>query len=141
MLAYARGPVIPRSSAGIQTLDAGGRGQSTLIIKLQAHNPPARGSVEADFVGASAFTGACHKNRAVYSSKDQSTGADDAPDHAKKEPWWASPPKPGQDESELEWGWLVIYSEGEPRFEFIKERPSDEQIRQRKGCRVTLGSE
>jgi len=56
----------------------------------------------------------------------------------QKEPWWAAPPQPGQDESELEW---VIYSEGEPRFEFIKERPSDEQIRQRKGCRVTLGSD
>ncbi len=41
----------------------------------------------------------------------------------QKEPWWASPPKPGQDESELEWGWLVIYSEGEPRFEFIKGTP------------------
>ena len=31
-----------------------------------------------------------------------------------KEPWWAMPPKPGQDEFELEWGWLVHYSEGEP---------------------------
>jgi hypothetical protein len=35
----------------------------------------------------------------------------------------------------------VIYSEGEPRFEFVKERPTDEQIRHRKGCRVTLGSD
>ncbi|EJL04073.1 MULTISPECIES: hypothetical protein [Pseudomonas] len=59
----------------------------------------------------------------------------------QKEPWWASPPRPGQDESELEWGWLVVYSEGEPRFEFVRERPTDEQIRRRKGCRVTLGSE
>jgi hypothetical protein len=47
------------------------------------------------------------------------------------------PPKPGQDESELEWGWLVHYNEGEPRFEFIKERPSDSQIRNRKSCRTT----
>ena len=36
-----------------------------------------------------------------------------------KEPWWARPPEPGQDELKLEWGWLVHYSEGEPRFEFI----------------------
>jgi hypothetical protein len=47
------------------------------------------------------------------------------------------PPKPGQDESELEWGWLVHYNEGEPRFEFIKERPSDSEIRNRKSCRIT----
>jgi hypothetical protein len=48
-----------------------------------------------------------------------------------KEPWWAVPPKPGQDETELEWGWLVHYNEGEPRFEFVSE------IRQRKSCRIT----
>ncbi len=44
-----------------------------------------------------------------------------------KEPWWARPPNPGQDETELEWGWLVHYSEGEPRFEFVRERPTDER--------------
>ncbi|MGH8349719.1 MAG: hypothetical protein ACRES5_24630 [Pseudomonas sp.] len=54
-----------------------------------------------------------------------------------KEPWWARPPEPGQDELKLEWGWLVHYSEGEPRFEFIRERPTDEEIRQRKSCRIT----
>jgi hypothetical protein len=54
-----------------------------------------------------------------------------------KEPWWARPPHPGQDENELEWGWLVHYSEGEPRFEFVRERPTDEQIRNRKSCRIT----
>lgn len=58
-----------------------------------------------------------------------------------KEPWWAAPPKPGQDESELEWGWLVTYSEGEPRFEFVKERPSDDEIRNRRSCRVMSASE
>lgn len=46
-------------------------------------------------------------------------------------------PKPGQDESELDWGWLVHYSEGEPRFEFVKERPTDNEIRNRKSCRIT----
>jgi hypothetical protein len=54
-----------------------------------------------------------------------------------KEPWWAVPPKPGQDESELEWGWLVHYNEGEPRFEFVKQRPTDSEIRNRKSCRIT----
>lgn len=58
-----------------------------------------------------------------------------------KEPWWAAPPQAGQAESELEWGWLVHYSEGEPRFEFIRERPSDREIQQRKSCRITPASE
>ncbi|MGY2343425.1 hypothetical protein ACW9HW_29720 [Pseudomonas sp. SDO5532_S415] len=58
-----------------------------------------------------------------------------------KEPWWAVPPKSGQDESELEWGWLVHYNEGEPRFEFVKERPTDSEIRNRKSCRITPSSE
>src|SRR3989344_5282800 len=54
-----------------------------------------------------------------------------------KEPWWATPPEPGQDELKLEWGWLVHYSEGEPRFEFVRERPSDDEIRNRKSCPIT----
>ena len=54
-----------------------------------------------------------------------------------KEPWWAKPPRQGQDESELDWGWLVTYSEGEPRFEFVKQRPSQDEIRNRKSCRIT----
>jgi len=58
-----------------------------------------------------------------------------------KEPWWARPPQPGQAESQLEWGWLVIYSDGEARFEFVHERPTDEQIRQRKGCRIAPSPE
>ena len=54
-----------------------------------------------------------------------------------KEPWLAVPPQPGQDESELDWGWLVTWNEGEPRFEFVKQRPSDNEIRNRKSCRIT----
>jgi len=42
---------------------------------------------------------------------------------------------------ELDWGWLVHYSEGEPRFEFIRERPSDHEIRNRKSCRITPAAE
>lgn len=49
-----------------------------------------------------------------------------------REPWWNYPPRPGQDEMELEWGWLEIWSDG--RFEFVHERPSDDEIRQRKSC-------
>ncbi|MDI2590802.1 hypothetical protein NYP20_18005 [Pseudomonas sp. N3-W] len=58
-----------------------------------------------------------------------------------KEPWWAVPPQPGQDESDLEWGWLVHYNEGEPRFEFVRERPSDSEIQHRKSCRITPSAE
>ena len=33
--------------------------------------------------------------------------------------------------------WLVTYSEGEPRFEFVRQRPTDAEILQRKSCRIT----
>jgi len=45
-----------------------------------------------------------------------------------REPWWAKPPEQGQDELSLEWGYL--------EFRFVSTRPSDEEIRLRKGCRV-----
>ncbi|GGM29137.1 hypothetical protein ACFQDN_20540 [Pseudomonas asuensis] len=51
-----------------------------------------------------------------------------------REPWWAKPPEPGQDELNLEWGYLEIYDNLE--FNFVSIRPSDEEIRLRKGCRV-----
>jgi hypothetical protein len=51
-----------------------------------------------------------------------------------REPWWAKPPLPGQEEMQLEWGYLILYSDGV--FEFEHLRPSDEEIRNRKGCRV-----
>ena len=51
-----------------------------------------------------------------------------------REPWWRTPPKPGQPESELDWGYLEIWSD--MSFRFIEERPSDQEIRQRKGCRL-----
>lgn len=50
-----------------------------------------------------------------------------------REPWWAVPPKPGQDEMELGWGYLELYSDG--HFAFNRTRPSDEEIRNRKSCR------
>jgi len=51
-----------------------------------------------------------------------------------REPWWAKPPAPGQDETTCEWGRLEIYSDG--TFHFDRTRPTDEEIRHRKGCRV-----
>ncbi len=56
-----------------------------------------------------------------------------------REPWWAKPPAPGQNESELEWGYLEIYSDG--RFHFDRTRPSDEEIRNRHGCWISRDSD
>lgn len=50
-----------------------------------------------------------------------------------REPWWVTPPRPGQDELSLEWGYLEVYDNGE--FRFIRERPSDVEILKRKSCR------
>ena len=55
-----------------------------------------------------------------------------------REPWWARPPAPGQDERTCDWGWLEIYSDG--TFRFDPTRPSDDEIRNRKGCRVAQDS-
>lgn len=56
------------------------------------------------------------------------------PEPVSREPWWATPPEPGQDEMTLEWGYLEIYADGS--FQFIHERPSDDEIRNRPGCRA-----
>lgn len=50
-----------------------------------------------------------------------------------REPWWAVPPMPGQSVMELEWGYLEVYSDGS--FHFDGERPTDEEISGREGCR------
>nr|WP_137887627.1 hypothetical protein [Pseudomonas sp. 2FE] len=52
-----------------------------------------------------------------------------------REPWWASPPAPGQNEMDLEWGYLEHYDDLE--FIFVHERPSDTEIINRKGCRLS----
>lgn len=57
-----------------------------------------------------------------------------APVLVSREPWWASPPKPGQDELTCDWGWLESWSDGSWRFD--PTRPTDEEIRNRKGCRL-----
>ncbi|EIK97107.1 hypothetical protein PMM47T1_08196 [Pseudomonas sp. M47T1] len=55
-----------------------------------------------------------------------------------REPWWARPPAPGQDEATCDWGWLEIYSDRTLRFD--PTRPTDDEIRNRKGCRVAHDS-
>ena len=54
-----------------------------------------------------------------------------------REPWRAERrPDVPVDEALEEWGWLEIYmTDGKPEFIFINDRPSDEEIRQRKSCR------
>ncbi|MGP0171021.1 hypothetical protein ACSVIJ_03985 [Pseudomonas sp. NCHU5208] len=54
-----------------------------------------------------------------------------------REPWRADRrPDVPVDESLEEWGWLEIYmADGKPEFVFIHERPSDDEIKQRKSCR------
>ena len=49
-----------------------------------------------------------------------------------KEPWWKQPPKPGQTEADLEWGYLLFYEDRS--FEFLDERPSDEELQGRNSC-------
>ena len=49
-----------------------------------------------------------------------------------REPWWAQPPRPGQSEQELQWGYLEHYADGS--FRFDPTRPTDEEIRNRKSC-------
>ncbi len=52
-----------------------------------------------------------------------------------KEPWWATPPRPGQQDSDLKWGWLIVEEGGVVRFD-DSNRPSNEEIANRKACRV-----
>ncbi|UVJ46132.1 hypothetical protein NVV94_11655 [Pseudomonas sp. LS1212] len=50
-----------------------------------------------------------------------------------REVWWLEPPKPGQAEADLHWGFLEIYSDRPPVF--VDERPTEEQMKARKSCR------
>lgn len=52
-----------------------------------------------------------------------------------REPWWALPPKEGEDEMQCTWGYLIWYSNGD--FEFDDSvRPTDDEIRERTSCRA-----
>lgn len=57
-----------------------------------------------------------------------------APTLISREPWWAVPPRPDQTEMECDWGWLELWSDGS--FRFDPTRPSDEEIANRKACRI-----
>ncbi|MCX7077941.1 MAG: hypothetical protein NTV76_01040 [Pseudomonas sp.] len=50
-----------------------------------------------------------------------------------REVWWLKPPQPGQTEADLHWGFLEIYTDKPPAF--IDERPTAEQMANRKSCR------
>lgn len=50
-----------------------------------------------------------------------------------REVWWRDPPKPGQTEADLHWGFLEIYSDRSARF--VDERPTAKQLAERKSCR------
>lgn len=50
-----------------------------------------------------------------------------------REPWWLVPPKPGQQEQDLHWGYLEIYADG--RAVFVDQRPTDRELAERKSCR------
>ena len=54
------------------------------------------------------------------------------PEAVAKLPWWKSPPEPGQTESKLEWGYLLVYGDG--TVAFVDERPSDAEIERRTSC-------
>ncbi len=53
-----------------------------------------------------------------------------------REPWWERPPRPGESEWDVEWGYLECWSDG--TFRFVRERPTPEEIRNRKSCRNPL---
>ncbi len=50
-----------------------------------------------------------------------------------REPWWLVPPKPGQHEPDLHWGYLEIYADGSTVF--VDQRPTACEMAERKSCR------
>jgi hypothetical protein len=50
-----------------------------------------------------------------------------------REVWWFEPPRPGQTEADLRWGFLEIYSDRSTKW--VDERPTDAQMKARKSCR------
>lgn len=55
-----------------------------------------------------------------------------------REPWWATAPKEGQSELDVEWGYLEHYENG--AFLFVHDRPTDAEIAARKSCRIPTRS-
>ena len=52
-----------------------------------------------------------------------------------REVWWDHPPRPGETESDVKWGFLTVYSDGSVEFS-LDERPTESEIKNRKGCRL-----
>lgn len=50
-----------------------------------------------------------------------------------REVWWFEPPRPGQTEADLRWGFVEIYDDGTTCF--IDKRPTDREMADRKSCR------
>lgn len=52
----------------------------------------------------------------------------------KRYPWWAYPPtSPTQNELDLQWGYLVVYTDGSYDFD-TSVRPTDKEILNRTSC-------
>ncbi len=56
-----------------------------------------------------------------------------------REPWWRVPPAAGQDEMTCVWEYLMTWSDG--TISVDPSRPTDEEIRNRKSCRLPAGPE
>ena len=52
-----------------------------------------------------------------------------------REAWWEKPPKDGEDETKVEWGYLIWYDDNSCEFS-TEERPTDEEIESRTGSRT-----
>ena len=54
-----------------------------------------------------------------------------------REPWWASPPLPGQGDLDVSWGYLEVYQSPDGvEFVFVDEQPTPEEVKNRKACRL-----
>lgn len=53
-----------------------------------------------------------------------------------REPWWAKRPTEGQQDKDVDWGYLEIYDDCS--FQFDPTRPTDEEIANRKSCRIAF---
>ncbi len=48
--------------------------------------------------------------------------------------WWKYPPMPNQSDEDIEWGFLQFFNDG--KCKFVDQRPTDEEIRDRKTCLI-----
>ncbi len=55
-------------------------------------------------------------------------------DILSREPWWASPPKDGETEADVTWGFLIIYTDGSSAWDSTQ--PTAVELANRKSCRI-----